>query len=43
MFEKPDYKSLDDLADDFVASIMKAIEKPQNKAVHRIADKSGFR
>ena len=43
MFEKPDYKSLDDLADDFVASIMKAIEKPQNKQVHRIADKSGSR
>jgi|WetSurSiteA1Bulk_404760.scaffolds.fasta_scaffold104645_2 hypothetical protein len=27
MFEKPDYKSLDDLADDFVASIGKEIEK----------------
>jgi len=43
MFEKPDYKSLDDLADDFVTSIMKAIERPQNKALHRIADKSDSR
>ena len=37
------YESLDYLADDFMASIMKAIKKPQNKAVHRIADKSGSR
>lgn len=43
MFEKPDYKSLGDLADDFVASIAKEIEKPQNKSVHRIAHKSGSR
>ena len=26
MFERPDYKSLDDLAKDFIASIIKAIE-----------------
>ena len=30
-FEKPDYKSLDDLAEGFVESIIKSIENPQNQ------------
>ncbi len=43
MFEKPDYESLDNLADAFVESIMKAMEKAQNQVVHRIAQKPGSR
>ena len=27
MFEKPDYNSLDDLADDFIETILRTIEK----------------